>query len=613
MNVVSTEIDLTNKSQKNIVEKSKKTGSDSGQVFTKAFKKKLVFFGGGIAGFLLGKRLISNTLEELTRLSSSQQDAVNDLNTSLKLTGIFTKQNSVEMQNFASKLQLNSRIGDEVILTNVSLLQSLGNLTKEGLKTATQAALDLAEGLKLNLQTAFTLVGKAAAGEVSSFSRYGIIVKKTGNITKDFDNLLRKVTKQFGGSALAKLNTYTGSVGQLENTWGDVLEKVGDLITKNPLLVKVIRTLTSQFDNLNLFLDKNKTNLKLLVVDGFSLFIKASGIFIRSIFTITKSLKEADTFIKRITSSFVSDDLNKRLQESLRKSVESGDTIVRAASKAEANRLKVLLEGQKNALRITEEENNKRIETLSKLNNKIDQLVNKAIESSKLSAQKGEEVSDQLIQNNERIINKSEQAVFSITDLFSRIPSNFEKLSKIATSEMSKLQIAALKLSKEIAKSFGQGIGAGFGQFGAALANGENSLDAFAKAFLGTLGQMMIQQGTAFILQGLGFQLIPGLQGSGSALIGVGAALATFGGVLSTIGTSVGGSTISNSSFSDTGQSFIGDDSFLEDGEEERQANTHISVNVDGTVLDPRAVGRQIAEVLQEVVDIEGVRISGIA
>src|SRR5690606_38025001 len=89
-----------------------------------------------------------------------QQDSINALNTALKATGQFTEGTSKEFQAFASELQNSSKFGDEVILQNAALIQSLGGLEKEGLKGATQAAIDMAAALGIDLKAAATLVGK---------------------------------------------------------------------------------------------------------------------------------------------------------------------------------------------------------------------------------------------------------------------------------------------------------------------------------------------------------------------------------------------------------------------------------------------------------------------
>jgi hypothetical protein len=177
--------------------------------------------------------------------------------------------------------------------------------------------------------------------------------------------------------------------------------------------------------------------------------------------------------------------------------------------------------------------------------------------------------------------------------------------------KMQQVGRAALTVGQNIKKGIGQGIGSGFAAFGAALVNGENALDAFAKAFLSTLGQMMIQQGTAFILQGLGYMFIPGLQGNGGPLIAAGSALAALGGALTAVGAkgankSVGGAGDGGDMIS-SGSSF---DSEEFKKQEMQKPDTKVTVNVYGSIMDSDETGTRIVDLINNAYDKQGVVIN---
>ncbi len=174
-----------------------------------------------------------------------QEDAINRLNTALKLSGKFTKEASLGFQEFASSLQQATKFGDEAILSNAGLIQSLGNLDQEGLKKATAAAVDLAAALNVDLKTAALLVGKAAAGEVSSFSRFGLIIEKGSDTAETFARALDAINDKFGGAAAAQVNTFSGAYQQLSNTFGDATEEIGFAITKNKEVLTAIKDIES--------------------------------------------------------------------------------------------------------------------------------------------------------------------------------------------------------------------------------------------------------------------------------------------------------------------------------------------------------------------------------
>jgi len=85
--------------------------------------------------------------------------------------------------------------------------------------------------LGVDLTTAANLVGKAAAGSTASFSRYGLVVKSTGDKARDFQGILDQISSRFGGQARTEAETYSGSVKQLRESFGDLQEEIGNRLT----------------------------------------------------------------------------------------------------------------------------------------------------------------------------------------------------------------------------------------------------------------------------------------------------------------------------------------------------------------------------------------------
>ena len=163
----------------------------------------------------------------------------------------------------------------------------------------------------------------------------------------------------------------------------------------------------------------------------------------------------------------------------------------------------------------------------------------------------------------------------------------------------------AAKTSSALKSGIANGAGQAFAAFGKALATGENALEAFANAFLKSIGQIAIQQGTAFILQGIGYQFVPGFQAIGAGLITAGATLATFGGVIAGIS---GGSTASSGG---EGASQSSATTGLEGGaiataEPEQEEKKTNQVVVQGDVFDSEETGLRIFEVISELSEKNG-------
>jgi hypothetical protein len=217
------------------------------------------------------------------KAASEQQVAMNDLNTALILSGQYSKQASEEMRAYANSMQSTTTIQDDAILSTAALIQNLGQLDKEGLKKATSAAADLSAALGIDLRTAATLVGKAAAGEVGTFSRYGLVIEKGASQAETFNNALNKINASFGGAAQSKVLTYSGAMQQLTNAFGEIPEAVGNVFVENSALIGVMNQLSSIFLDTSKGVDGNVDSMKKLVAEGLIITIDTVNALIQEL------------------------------------------------------------------------------------------------------------------------------------------------------------------------------------------------------------------------------------------------------------------------------------------------------------------------------------------
>lgn len=160
---------------------------------------------------------------------SEEESAVNKLNIALKNQGIVSQAVTDDLKNYAAQLQNTTTVGDETSLEMMALLTTFG-LTGDKLKEVYSASIDLSKGLGLDLHTAVLMLGKAAAGETGTLSRYGIVIDDNISKSQKLSEVLRLVNDRFGGSAAAEINTYAGKVAQLKKSFGDLLENIGALL-----------------------------------------------------------------------------------------------------------------------------------------------------------------------------------------------------------------------------------------------------------------------------------------------------------------------------------------------------------------------------------------------
>lgn len=241
-------------------------------------------FVGNLAANLAVKSLefVSESARELFNIfvvegvaaAKAYETSLVNLNTALALSGKYSKETSKDFEEFASSVQKTTKYSDDSVLSAAALIQNLGNLSKDGLKEATQASLNLASALNLDLNSAATLVGKAAQGQISTFSRYGIVIDEGKNKTETFANTLRALSR-LEGSAEAQSQSYEGRVTQLSHSFEDVQKNIGFLITKNGTLNAVLGEATSQFLNTAEGISDNRKEFESLVSNGIVATIDA--------------------------------------------------------------------------------------------------------------------------------------------------------------------------------------------------------------------------------------------------------------------------------------------------------------------------------------------------
>lgn len=219
----------------------------------------------GLAGGLSFGKAISEAI--------AQEEAINSLNVALQITGRYTDKTSQSLQDFATQLQKTTRYSDDAILNTTTLIQTLGDLDEQGLKKATEAAINMAAALKIDLNTAATLVGKAAVGEIGTFSRYGVVIQKGADNAQTFARTLDVLNSKFGGSATGQVNTFAGAFDQLKNTFGDLLEEIGNLIIKNPFVIDSLKSITRTVQGLIESFLKTKEEIRAFAISTLEAFL----------------------------------------------------------------------------------------------------------------------------------------------------------------------------------------------------------------------------------------------------------------------------------------------------------------------------------------------------
>ena len=204
--------------------------------------------------------VIGNFGKQLITKASESEQALKNLSVALQSAGLVSQTTYNDLADYAEQLEKVTQFSSEAILGTESLLASLTNLDKDGIKQATAAATDLAASLNIDLDTATKLIVKGINGNTEAFKKYGLEVEKGKGTTENFANVLETLSK-FQGNATKQTDTFIGAQAQLENAFDDVYKALGALITQNPAVIKIMKDLTVVFSDLSKFVSENSEDI----------------------------------------------------------------------------------------------------------------------------------------------------------------------------------------------------------------------------------------------------------------------------------------------------------------------------------------------------------------
>lgn len=228
------------------------------------------FFGTTLAG--LGLKVLDATISAVKELAEAfivdgvkgaiaADEAVKGLEASLISSGRYTETSTDSFEKFANSLQKTTRFTDDAVISTAALISSYSSLTEDGLKKATQAALDFSTRFRVDVDTAARLVGKAAEGNIEAFKKYGISIKDTGDKAKNFSLILDEVARKSGNAAVAAGSTFAGGLDKLKNNFDDATKSFGKLIINNEGVIKGIATANEVVSKLAVIVQNNKDKL----------------------------------------------------------------------------------------------------------------------------------------------------------------------------------------------------------------------------------------------------------------------------------------------------------------------------------------------------------------
>lgn len=205
------------------------TATRAGQAIGRALRTPLgmLGLGGGVYGLI-------RAFTGLIGAATTQEEIFRKLETVVELTGVSYGSVKKRIDAFLASMQATTRYGDTDLAPVLQMITQLSGSLEKGFEGVRVAADMTAAGL-FDLNTSAKYVAQAMAGEVTMLGRYIPELKSSAglitlNMTATEKWAIAKglLNQKFGGMAQKDLDTYLGSINQLKNDVGDIVESIGD-------------------------------------------------------------------------------------------------------------------------------------------------------------------------------------------------------------------------------------------------------------------------------------------------------------------------------------------------------------------------------------------------
>ncbi len=244
--------------------------SHSGGAFGRIFGGALRALTSPLGLVAAGIGLVTSALVAATKALKAfakQELSETDLDSALAQMGQLTDAYRTKLQKLSSELQTMTTIGDEAWLKSFSQLTRFGmsSANVDQVSEAVKNLTGLLGGDEGSLNAATMLIQRALEGQFDMFTRYGIVVQRTGDRTKDLNNLFTLLAEKGGGILEARANTLTGRTKSLKNAWGDFNEAIGGVISRTGVVQGVLGGITDSLKGMEEAVKTNSTVMEGLV------------------------------------------------------------------------------------------------------------------------------------------------------------------------------------------------------------------------------------------------------------------------------------------------------------------------------------------------------------
>ncbi|HUX78396.1 MAG TPA: hypothetical protein VMW10_01415 [Alphaproteobacteria bacterium] len=287
---------------------------------------------------------LSFAASKFIKLAIEQEAVEKRLGAVIKSTGQAAGYTLEELKKLAAGMQKVTTTGDETILSGMAILATFKQIRGEAFERTTMSALDLAEVVGQDLNSAMIQLGKALndpMANLGALSRAGIQFTKqqkelikglweAGKTAEAQSLILDELESQFGGAAKAARDTFGGALKSLKNTLGDIGETIGFALM--PPVKEIIDKFSNWIEKNEVFLNQDMPGYISAIADNIGAvalqlgkIAKYAGLrgimdtYLQGIELSTKGLIDYNTFV---AASFF--ERQKMVDEAIKKTEELG-------------------------------------------------------------------------------------------------------------------------------------------------------------------------------------------------------------------------------------------------------------------------------------------------
>lgn len=377
------------KGLKDVEKQAQKTGKasqDAGNKGNEGFSNMALGVGKVLATFAAAKGILDFFASSVTAANENAR-AVNTLAAAYEAVGYTASGAMKQAQEFATKMQNLTGIADEAFLNAQRLLANYGVVGAKA-QEAIQAAYALSIGRSMDFATAMDLVSKAAAGQTSVLTRYGIQIEKNTAEGEKFDAVLAQINERFGATAQAAMGDTISRTNALKEAWGDFKEQVGaglndGLSPAVNLLTKAVGWLNQAFKSMSAGWGIAFDWLITAIQGVKAGFLTLGEYAIKSLQPVVNLMSHIPIVGEKIKGVF--DDANNSLAQMAASAREQTVTLAQMATPLSAiwETEKAITEEQQNRLDLQAEEINSRVANEQAAQEQLTEAVRQGVEERK--------------------------------------------------------------------------------------------------------------------------------------------------------------------------------------------------------------------------------------